>query len=80
MLSSSHGKRAALLTTLLAALALVSTALGVPDARAASPTGTLRVRITNAVTLQPVVGATISVQTWYGSPLMSGQTDAQGTY
>jgi dipeptidyl aminopeptidase/acylaminoacyl peptidase len=80
MLSSSHGKRAALLTTLLAALALVSTALGVPDARAASPTGTLRVRVANTVTRQPVVGARVMVQTWYGSPLMSGQTDAQGTY
>src|SRR5919202_7102220 len=53
MLSSSHGKRATLLTTLLAA---------------------------NAVTRQPVVGARVMVQTWYGSPLMSGQTDAQGTY
>jgi dipeptidyl aminopeptidase/acylaminoacyl peptidase len=80
MLSSSHGKRATLLTTLLAGLALASTTLGVPDARAASPTGTLRVRITNAVTLQPVVGATISVQTWYGTLLISGQTDTQGTY
>jgi Tol biopolymer transport system component len=61
-------------------LSLASTALGVPDARAASPAGTLRVRVANAVTLQPVVGARVMVQTWYGSPLMSGQTDAQGTY
>jgi Tol biopolymer transport system component len=80
MFSHSHGKRTSFLGTLVVVLAIAMTLVGVSDASADSATGTLSVRVGDALTEKPIVGATVSVQTWYGVLVSTGQTDARGAY